>query len=175
MKSYKNEIDEWKNTLYGQELEFTENMIYSQKWVLPNKPISDEFFWEQFYKNERAIALIYIMHENNMKSWRDVNKISDSVIGQNVARQIENMKKSPRVTTGASEQSQKTGLLIGARMKIGDLPMSKSLRGYAVFLVLLAVVIGLLVYFPIVGIVGLILFLLLLSTMWPRGSKRFQN
>lgn len=173
--SYKAEIEKYTNTLYGQELEKMEKIIYRHKWVLPNEEIPDDFFWEQFFKNERAIALIWLSHKYMLKSWKDADKIPQQEIYQMVKKQIHNMKSSPRVYESPSAAARLDGTITGIRMQLGDLPAVKGparFGGYILLAVLTILTITLFTIAPVLGIIGTICLIYLIYMFTPK-TKNF--
>lgn len=173
--SYKAEIEKYTNTLYAQELEKMEKIIYRHKWVLPNEEIPDDFFWEQFFKNERAIALIMLSHKYMLKSWKDADKIPQQEIDQMITKQIHSMKLSPRVYESPSDTARLDGMITGIRMQLGDLPAVKGparFGGYILLAVLTILTIALFTVAPTLGIIGTICLIYLIYMFTPK-TKNF--
>lgn len=172
--SYKAEIEKYTNTLYGQELEKMEKIIYKHKWVLPNEEIPDDFFWEQFFKNERAIALTMLSHKYMLKSWKDADKIPQQEIYQMITKQIRNMKSSARVYESPSETARLDGMITAIRMQLGDLPAVKGparFGGYILLAVMIIFTIALFTITPILGIISTICLIYLIYMFWPKTNN----
>lgn len=158
--TYKEAMKKYAGTHYGQELRFTEHMIRKMEWQLPGEPIPDDFFWDQFMKNQQALAYMFFMHDSNFDSWRDLNRVPLYKVNAWVKKSLEDLKKQPETPETENEENEHIKILLMIRTQIGDLPMTKNKRAYsAVFIYLFLVVcaIVLCIYAPILGVPLLLL------------------
>lgn len=158
--NYKQEIEKFVGTMYAQELKFTERMIRDMKWKLPDEPITEEFFWDQFMKNQQALAYMFYLHEMGTDSWHDLNRIPQHKVDAWVKKSIEDMKKDPEISETRDDEIHRIRTYVIIRSRIGDLPMTKTKAGtvaWYVFLFLVVCAIALCIKIPILGIPMLLL------------------
>lgn len=169
--SYESQIEKYKGTHHAQELKFTERMIRKMQWVSPNEPIPDSFFWDQFVKNQKALATMFFLHERNLDSWRDAKYISQSKIAYWVANSLLQLKQEPEQPETPEQETEHMRILVMIRTQLGDLPMFHSPKAYTgifVYLFLWVCAIALCFAVPVLGVILIILLGWVLYTMSPK-------
>ncbi|MBQ4070043.1 MAG: hypothetical protein IJD52_01560 [Alphaproteobacteria bacterium] len=71
-RPYKDTLQEKKETLFGQLMQITEDMIYKERWVAIGDKIPEDFFWKNFVANTQAYQRIDYMRRTHNISIQDV-------------------------------------------------------------------------------------------------------